>query len=187
MSLSPAKQEILESMLLNENPQTATDIAKDIQKELQSVTMHLLGLRRMNYVTLPQKGLYTITECGKQALGLPQITKEKATAILSYAPHDRAFNFYVTIDKPLSVHAHNLRDFTTKLPKVSTDSIEFHLQRSDFEAWFRDLGDEELVKKILLLKQKNLSGDVLRKKLETLTKCRYVELSKLTGAPIIME
>ncbi len=87
--------------------------------------MHLLGLTKMGYVSSPEKGLYAITEKGKKALGIPETSKEKAAAILAYAPHDKAFNFYVTLDKPLSLHAHSLRDFANKLDKADAASIEF--------------------------------------------------------------
>ncbi|MCL2359289.1 MAG: hypothetical protein LBH74_07500 [Nitrososphaerota archaeon] len=187
MSLSPNKQEILTSMFLSEKPQKATDIAKDTKKEFQPVMMHLLGLKRMGYITTPEKGLYQITENGKRVLGIPETTKEKATAILAYAPHDKAFNFYATIDKPLNIHAHNLRDFTTKLEKVDASSLEFHLKRGDFEAWFKGLGDEELVKKTILLKQQNLPPEELHKQLQTITKQRYLELAKLANLPIPTE
>ncbi len=44
--------------------------------------MHLLGLIKMGYVNSPEKGQYIITEKGKRALGIPEVTKEKAAAIL---------------------------------------------------------------------------------------------------------
>jgi len=185
MSLSPIKQEILSSMLLNLHPQTAQDIAQDIQKELQPVTINLLGLQNMGYVDLHEKDHYTLTKSGKQILGIPEITKEKAEAILAYAPHDKAFNFYTADNQPLHIHAHNLRDFTTKLEKVDLTSIEFHLTRGDFETWFSHLGDEELVKKTILLKQKNLPSNELRNQLQTITKQRYIELTKLADIPLL--
>jgi hypothetical protein len=187
MSLSPIKQEILESMLLCEKPQKAMDIAKDTKKEFQPAMMHLLGLQRMGYVTSPEKGLYIITEKGKRVLGIPETTKEKAAAILAYAPHDKAFHFYATVDKPLSLHAHNLRDFTSKIDRADAVSLEFHLKRGDFENWFRGLGDEELAKKTILLKQRNLTGEELRGKLQFITKQRYLELAKLAGVPVPTE
>jgi hypothetical protein len=187
MSLSPIKQEILETMLLNEKPLKAMEIAKEAKKEYQPVNMHLLGLIKMGYVSLPEKGLYALTEKGKKALGIPEITKEKAAAILAYAPHDKAFNFYVTLDKPLSIHAHNLRDFANKLDRADVASVEFHLQRGDFEAWFRGLGDEELAKKAALLKKKNVAGEALRKQLHEIAEHRYIELSQMSGQPIPTE
>lgn len=187
MSLSAIKQEILETMLLNEKPIKAMEIAKEAKKEYQPVNMHLLGLIKMGYVSLPEKGLYALTEKGKKAIGITETTKEKAAAILAYAPHDRAFNFYVTVGKPLSLHAHNLRDFPNKLDKADVASVEFHMQRGDFEAWFKGLGDEELVKKTAVLKKKNFVGEDLRKQLHNVVELRYLELVKLSGQPIPIE
>jgi hypothetical protein len=187
MSLSPIKQEILESMLLCEKPQKAVDIAKEAKKEFQPVMMHLLGLQRMGYVSSPEKGLYIITEKGKRTLGIPETTKEKAAAILAYAPHDKAFHFYATVDKPLSLHAHNLRDFTTKIDRADAVSLEFHLKRGDFENWFKGLGDEELAKKTVMLKQRNAVGEDLRKRLRCIVEQRYLELAKLAGVPVSTE
>jgi hypothetical protein len=187
MSLSPVKQEILESMLLCETPQKAMEIAKAAKKEFQPAMMHLLGLTKMGYVTSPQKGLYLITTKGKHALGIPETTKEKAAAILAYAPHDKAFHFYATVDKPLSLHAHNLRDFPSKVDKADVLSLEFHLKRGDFEAWFKGLGDEELTKKTVLLKQRNISGEELRGLLHGIVEGRYLELAKLAGIPVSTE
>lgn len=187
MSLSPVKQEILETMLLNEKPLKAIEIAAESKKEFPPTMMHLLGLTRMGYVSSPEKGQYIITARGKSALGIPDITKEKANAILSYAAHEKAFNFYVTVGKPLSIHAHNLRDFGNKLDKADLASVEFHLQRGDFEAWFRMLGDEELAKKTVLLKKKNVAGEDMRKQLRHIVEQRYVVLAKLAGQAIPTE
>jgi hypothetical protein len=181
MSLSPIKQEVLETMLLIEKPLKAMEIAKEAHKEFQPTMMHLLGLTRMGYVNSPEKGLYVITAQGKHTLGVPEVTKEKAAAILAYAPHDKAFEFYSTVGKPLHLHAHSLRDFANKIEKADIISIDFHAKRGDFEAWFRGIGDEELAKKTALLKQRNIAGEDLRKQLGAITEHRYVELSKLSG------
>jgi hypothetical protein len=180
MSLSPIKQLILETMLLTGKPLKAEEIAKELRKEFQPVNMHLLGLIRMAFVYAPEKGFYTINQRGKQALGISITTKEKAEDILSYAPHDKAFNFYVAIDNPLNVHAHSLRDFANKLERVGTVSIDFHLKRDDFEAWFKCLGDEELAKKTMLLKKSELYGEALSKKFSSMIEQRYNELVNLS-------
>jgi DNA-binding MarR family transcriptional regulator len=174
-------------MLLNGKPLKAMEIAKEAKKEYQPVNMHLLGLIKMGYVRIPEKGLYAITEKGKKVIGITETTKEKAAAIIAYAPHDKAFNFYVTVGKPLSLHAHNLRDFTHKLDKADVASVEFHMQRGDFEAWFKGLGDEELAKKTALMKKKNFVGEDLRKQLQNVVELRYIELAKLSGQPIPTE
>ena len=187
MSLSPIKQKILENMLLNEKPLRAMEIAKETQKDFPPVMMHILGLARMGYVNSPEKGQYVITERGKKALGIPETNKEKATAILAYAPHDKAFHFYAAMEKPLSLHAHNLRDFANKLEKADTASLEFHTKRGDFEIWFKGLGDEELSKKTALLKQKNMVGEDLRKQLREIVEQRYQALAKLAGQTVPTE
>ena len=184
MSLPTMKQEILETMLLYEKPMKAKEIADESKKEFRPVMMHLLGLVRMDYVCLPEKGHYIITEKGKQALGLPATDKEKATAILCYSPHEKAFHFYLGMDKPLNLHAHNLRDFANKIQRVELSSIQFHMKRGDFEAWLISLGDKELAKKVVLLNRKDMAGEELRKQLYEIVEQRYIALAKMAGQPI---
>jgi hypothetical protein len=184
MSLSPVKQEILETLLLCEKPLKAIEIAKETQRKFQPVMGHLLGLIRSGYVNSLEKGQFAITQKGKQALGIPETTKEMAEAILTYAPHDKAFSFYLALDKPLYIHAHTLRDFANKLDKVELASIEFHMERGDFEAWFSGIGDEELAKKTILLRQKKVVGEDLRKQLRQVVEQRYLSLLKLSGQPV---
>jgi hypothetical protein len=187
MSLSPVKQEILEIMLLYEKPMRAMEIAKGTKKEFPQVMMHLLGLVRMGYVNTPEKGQYLINEKGKQVLGIPETNKEKAAVIIAFSPHEEAFEFYADIGKPLNLHAHSLRDFANKLEKADIASVEFHIERGDFEVWFKGLGDEELAKKSGLLKQKNLAGEELRKQLHEIVEQRYISLAKLAGQPVYTE
>jgi len=187
MSLSPIKQEILENLLLYDKPMKAVELAKEAGQEFPPVMMHILGLKRMGYVSSPEKGQYAITEKGKEALGLPEINKEKATAILAYAPYDKAFHFYIDVGKPLNLHAHDIRDFANNIGKADLESIHFHMYRGDFEAWFNGLGDQELAKKVALLKKKNVDGNDLRKQLHEIVEQRYIALAKLAGQPIYTE
>jgi hypothetical protein len=187
MSLSPTKQEILENLLLNDKPMRATEVAKATSKEFQPVMMHILGLKRMGYVSSPEKGQYVITQKGKEALGLPETNREKATVILAYAPYDKAFHFYAGVGKPLNVHAHGIRDFANKIGRADLESIQFHMNRGDFEAWFNGLGDQELAKKVALLKQKNVVGEDLRKQLHKIVEQRFIALAKLAGQPVYTE
>lgn len=187
MSLSPVKQEILETMLLCEKAMSVMEIAAETNKEQQSVRGHLLGLIRVGYIRIPEKGQYMLTAKGKQALGIPETTKETAAAILAYAPHDKAFNFYAAVDKPLSLHAHTLRDFANKIDKAEIASLEFHTQRGDFEMWFRGLGDEELAKITSFLRQRKAVGENLRRQLREIVEQRYLTLAQLAGQPVPSE
>jgi Fe2+ or Zn2+ uptake regulation protein len=179
MSLSQIKTEILETLLLNGKPMKAAEIAKEIKKEPQPTMGHVLGLIKVGYVAVAEKGLYALTDSGKSALGVEKTSKEKAKAIMSYAPHDKAFLFYEDVGKPLNIHAHSLQDFSNKLAKASVKSVEFHMNRGDFEAWFKGLGDNELAKKTALLKEKGIIGEELAKKLHNVVEARCLELMKL--------
>jgi len=156
------------------------EIAIENSKEFSSTMMHLIWLTRGGYVNSPQKGLYTLTNEGKKALGIQPITKETAKTIIAYTPHDKAFEFYVDVDKPLHIHAHSLQDFANKLPKVDLKTIEFHMDRGDFEAWFKCLGDQELAKKTATIKERKITGEPLRLLLHNTVEQRCQDLMKLT-------
>jgi hypothetical protein len=126
-----------------------------------------------------EKGYYAITEKGKKSLGFPEISKEKASEILAYLPLEKSFHFYVDIGKPLNIHVASLQDFCDKILKIDESSVEFHVNRGDFEAWFMGLGDIELARKTLLIKEQKVSGEELRKKLYEVVKNRCEELSKI--------
>jgi DNA-binding transcriptional ArsR family regulator len=179
MSISPVKRLVLETMWMLDKPTKVAEISKDTRLSFPTVMMHIIGLSRMGYVEQHEKGSYAITEKGKKTLGFPEITKEKADEILAYLPVEKSFHFYVDIGKPLDMHAASFQDFCDKILKVSVDSMEFHVNRTDFEAWFMSLGDIELARKMLLLKELKVFGEELRKKLYEIVKNRYEELSKI--------
>ena len=181
MDLSSVKHEILEALLLHEKPAKAAQIAKETGKEQPAVQMHLIGLVKMGYAESPQKGQYIISENGKKALGLPELTKENAFSILAQTPRERAFHFYVGIGKPLNIYAHDLLEFCDRVSKVNADSIKFHVERGDFESWFTALGDLELAKRTSLLKNKKLSGEELRQRIREIVENRCIILSKIVG------
>jgi hypothetical protein len=187
MSLSQTKQEILETMLLFEKPQKAAQIAKEANKGFQPTMMHLLGLQKMGFVSSPEKGFYAITPLGKRILSLPEVNKEKAAAIIAYQSHDKSFEFYTNVGQPLHIHAHSLKDFSNKLNRADLVSVEFHAKRGDFESWFKGLGDEELAKKVTLLKQRGGTGEEFRHQLDHIVEDRYVELARLSGQEVAEE
>jgi hypothetical protein len=187
MSLSSTKYEILETMLLLDKPERATQIAKEAGKEFPSVMMHIIGLTRMGYTNSPEKGLYALTEKGKKALGIPEINSDNAKTILADMQQDKSFHFYADVGKPLSLQAHGLQDFCNKIPKVNADSIDFHMNRGDFEAWFAGLGDVELAKKAALLKEKKIVGEELHRRLQEIVKNRCMALANAAGHAVSSE
>jgi hypothetical protein len=187
MSLSPTKYKILETMLLLGKPERATHITKETGNEFPSVMMHIIGLTRLGYTASPEKGLYTITEKGKKALGIPEINQEGAKTILASMPNEKSFHFYADVGKPLSVNAYSLQDFRDKILKVDMGSIEFHMSRGDFEGWFTCLGDVELAKKTSLLKEKKMAGEELRTRLHDIISDRVTVLNRTVGHPFSPE
>ena len=179
MSISPVKRLILETMWVLDKPVKPKDIARDTRLTFPTVMMHIVGLTRLGYLLQHEKGLYVITEKGKKTLGFPEIDKEKAGTILAYLPLEKSFHFYVDIGKPLNIHAASLQDFYDKILKIDISSVEFHVNRGDFEAWFMDLGDIELARKMLLIKEQKIFGEVLRQKLYEIVKNRCEELAKI--------
>lgn len=181
MSVSPVKRLILETMWAIEKPAKAAEIAKDIGVNFPAVMMHLIGLTKMEYVKTPEKGFYVISEKGKKMLGLPEINGEQAKQILEYLPLDKAFHFYAGVGKPLNVHAASLGDFLEKIQKIDSSAIEFHNGRGDFEAWFAGLGDSELARKTLLVREQRMLGEELREKLSEIVRSRCEELASIRG------
>src|SRR4030067_1104371 len=104
MSLSPVKCKLLEHMLLNDKPTKAAQIAKESGNDFKPVMMHLIGLTRMGYTDSPAKGQYVINPKGKEALGVPETTKECAKTIMRQTSQEKAFHFYNDLEKPLNLY-----------------------------------------------------------------------------------
>jgi hypothetical protein len=183
MSISPIKRLILETMWMLDKPTRAQEIAKDTGVQFPAVMMHIIGLTKLDYAKCPEKGFYVITEKGRKSLGIMEVDKEKATEILAYQPADKAFHFYADVGKPLNSFAASLDDFCEKLRSIDVSAVEFHVHRGDFEAWFTGLGDTELARKTLLVREQKMFGEALRKKLCEVVGKRVEELAKIRGQP----
>lgn len=99
--------------------------------------------------------------------------------ILRTVPVDKAFYFYMGIDRPMNVRASSLEEFLARLGTVEMGSIEFHFARGDFEKWIGMLGDQTLVQSIAELKNRNLHSSELRQKLFEITSARVNRLQKM--------
>lgn len=180
MQLNPIKKKILEKLWEKGKPLKPLEIGRQLGIKNQQAMMHLLNLKSMGYVSTPERNQYAITELGKEALGIPRVTKNQASQILNPLPHERAFHFYTRIGHYSGISANSLQDFCDKIQKVNAQTIEFHMPRKDFENWLRNLGDDELAKKLAIIREKGLSGEELRQKIHETTKNRCEELRKLT-------
>jgi predicted transcriptional regulator len=180
VSLSSNEIGILEIMFLSSKIMEDTQIAIENNTEPHTTEKYLAKLTISGYVDSTQKGLYNLTDKGKKVLGIQLNTKESAKNIMAYAPHDKAFNFYAEVDKPLHIHAHSLQDFINKLSKIDLKSIEFHMNKGDFETWFKCLGDQELAKKAAIIRERKNTGEPLRQLFQDTIEQHYQGLIQLT-------
>jgi alpha-amylase len=77
--------------------------------------------------------------------------------------------------------AWSLQGFTQALRKVSTESLEFHNRRGDFEKWAeKSLQDKPLTDELRKLRLSKIKEESLRKTIVKITKDRFDELNRQT-------
>jgi len=87
------------------------------------------------------------------------------------------FHFYSSEGHGTGQSATSIEDFAEKIKKVDAKSLEFHLNRKDFEKWIAEsLGDMELVEEINNLYKQNPVGETLRNQLYIIVSKRSVEI-----------
>ena len=101
-----------------------------------------------------------------------------AQKVLSPVTDDKAFHFYYEVDKPTGISASSLNEFAAKLRSIDSNSVVFHSKRGDFENWVYMLGDPQLAKELIRVRDSNLEGDKLRSELVRVVQAR---LRKLQG------
>jgi len=107
------------------------------------------------------------------------MSTDYASKILRPVPRERAFYFFTSVGNYTGMSAASLKEFTEKINEVNVKSLEFHLQRGDFEKWVNEvLQDKDLAFEIGRLQKFNLNGDALRNQLSMAISRR---LKRLTG------
>ena len=177
MSLKVEKRQILEALWFSGRPLKPSDLARQLKMDFPACMMHLLGLKKNGLAYCPEKGVYAITEQGKQALGFPKLEKELASSLLKSVPLEKAFHFYAGIGQYLGEYANSIPDFCEKIQKVEAHSVEFHTLRKDFENWFTALGDLELARRMHIIRETSFVGDELRKAIQENVRTRCDELA----------
>jgi len=70
-----------------------------------------------------------------------------STKILRAVEDREAFYFYEDLGKPTGQNAKSLSEFLVKAKSVKLESLQFHLQRKDFQNWIKEtLGDTKLAR-----------------------------------------
>jgi len=89
----------------------------------------------------------------------------KSESAQTSAPATNPFYFYNDVGSYADRSASDLPSFASALNNVNTRSIEFHMNRDDFEKWIRSLGNYALASDIAKIKKKGLKGEALRSNL----------------------
>jgi hypothetical protein len=111
----------------------------------------------------------------------PAMSAEMIQRILRRVPYQEGFRFSREIGDYTGQVATSLEDFAEMLQAVDLKSIEFHMQRQDFESWIRNVfGDEELAKGVS--RRMVFQGENRRKELVTLIAMRLGNLKKMLQA-----
>jgi hypothetical protein len=91
-------------------------------------------------------------------------------------PYEKGFHFCTATGNYTGETAMSLHDFEMKIQVVLAGSINFHVQRRDFQKWIKDMmGDTELAKRISLIEPTRPAED-LRKELLTIVQTRITAL-----------
>lgn len=86
-------------------------------------------------------------------------------------PREKAFYFNEGVGRYVGILGSTLGEFIKGLEQVSVKSIEFHIERRDFERWAMDvLGSCELSEKIGTLRKSRLEAEALRHQLINIMK-----------------
>jgi Family of unknown function (DUF5752) len=104
------------------------------------------------------------------------IRRDQTVDTLRTVTPDKAFYFYTGIGQPTGVSSTSLSEFASAVKGIDSSSIRFHVERGDFESWFRNLGDKSLAAEVAALRGKNISPDVLRGKVSSMVEKRVDEL-----------
>ncbi|MDY7079661.1 MAG: HAD hydrolase family protein [Chloroflexota bacterium] len=96
-------------------------------------------------------------------------------------PGPKRFYFHDISGRYLGRTAANLCEFREALSDLSIGSLQYHLQRGDFESWLQDvLHDDELAHRVHKLSRRELEGQAMRQALLEVVINRYEELDSLT-------
>ncbi len=106
------------------------------------------------------------------------IDPEEASRILRTVPVQEAFLFFTDIGHYTGEFAQSLDEFYDKIGCVSSESLDFHFRRGDFEKWIREIfGDAYLADRIGRI-DKAIQGEKLRTRLKGTVKRRLNQLRR---------
>ncbi len=115
---------------------------------------------------------------------LQELQKPELAAkwLLRRLPTDKGFTFFYEFARPSSLTTCDLFEFAQTLGTVPVQSLQYHLERADFERWVSQvLGDKKLAERIASIGGEELDGEKLRKKLTSVVDGRAKQLKELAA------
>jgi hypothetical protein len=112
------------------------------------------------------------------------MTTDPASKAFRNVPREKTFYFFTSVGNYTGMSAASLKEFMDRVSDVDIKSLEFHLQRGDFQKWAEEiLQDNDLAWEIKRLQKFNLTGDALRNQLKAVVSRRYKRLAGQGSAP----
>jgi hypothetical protein len=110
-----------------------------------------------------------------------KVSRSEASRLLGAVTPDKAFQFYIGLGQPLGKASRSLPEFAGAIRDLDPLSVKFHLERGDFESWFKMIGDQTLASQIALLRDKNIPAKELRSRLSVEVGARLSQLQRVAG------
>ena len=111
-----------------------------------------------------------------------KVSRDEATKALRTVTPDKAFYFYREIAQPLGRASTSLVEFAETLKDIDPSSIKFHLDRGDFESWFKMLGDKSLASEVASIRRKHFSPGELGARVSSTVRVRISQLQEVAGS-----
>jgi hypothetical protein len=162
-----------------------------LQEELDTLQPHLEGGEILEQLrTLPQGYAYLSQPPSHEDSGadggmirfrvgprsIPHV-RHLYKYLRSPLPEWKRFYFHTAAGLSSGRTAGNLWEFRIALGEVPVESISYHSNKGDFEAWLRDvLHDEELARRVRKVSDRGLEDESLRQALLDVVLARYNEL-----------
>jgi hypothetical protein len=104
---------------------------------------------------------------------------------LKYSQRLEPFYFYRSLGNYSGHKASNLEEFVQEISRVDVCSLEFHLERGDFENWLlSSLKEPELAKDVEMLRKQTVMGDSLRTQLTFVVRRRLKSSKELAKSSV---
>ena len=90
-------------------------------------------------------------------------SNEPCTDILGTLRFEQGFHFCLEGGNYTGITATNMQEFTEELKTIDQNSIDFHMQRKDFQRWIQnEFCDQELPKQIDHIRDEKVRDEALR-------------------------